>query len=74
MLHPTNNINSITLAPTILSQDELAHFALDDPLILALSMNRQAHTVINDGHFIFGLNEDVPVEFQTVDTYVSDDY
>ena len=38
----TDNINSITLAPTVLSQDKLTHFAPDDPLILTLSTNHQA--------------------------------
>jgi hypothetical protein len=72
--HLATNVNSITLAPTILSQDKLAHFAPDDPLILALSMNHQAHTAINGAHRIFGPDEDVPIEFRTVDSYVSDDY
>jgi len=69
----TDNINSI-LAPTILSQDQLAHFAPDDPLILALSTNHQAHTAIDGACRIFGPDEDVPVEFRTTDGYVSDDY
>ena len=38
----TNNVNSVTLAPTVLSQDELTHFTSDDPLILTLSTNHQA--------------------------------
>jgi len=61
----TNNINSITLAPTILSQDELMCFARNDPLILdlALSMNHQAHTAIDGAHCIFRPDEDVPIEF-----------
>ena len=50
----TDNINSITLAPTVLSQDKLTHFAPDDPLILTLSTNHQAHTVIDGTHHIFG--------------------
>jgi len=58
----TDNINSI-LAPTILSQDQLAHFAPDDPLILVLSTNHQAHTVIDGACRIFEPDEDVPVEF-----------
>ena len=69
----TDNINSI-LAPTILSQDQLAHFAPDDPLILVLSTNHQAHTVIDGACRIFEPDEDVPVEFWTTDGYVSDDY
>ena len=59
----TDNINSITLAPTVLSQDKLTHFAPDDPLILTLSTNHQAHTAINGTPHIFRPDEDVPVEF-----------
>ena len=67
----TDNINSATLAPTVLSQDQLTHFAPNDPLVLALSANHQAHTVIDSAWRIFGPDEDVPLEFQTTDGYVS---
>jgi hypothetical protein len=52
----------------------LAHLPADDPLVLALSQDHQAHTAIDPvGWRIFGPDEDVPPQFRTVDGYVSDE-
>jgi len=66
----------LTLTPSLLHLPFFLktnlHTAPNDPLILTLSTNHQVHTVINGTCHIFGLDEDVPIEFQTVDGYVSD--
>jgi len=59
----TDKINSATLAPTVLSQDQLTHFAPNDPLVLTLSANHQAHTAIDSAWRVFRPDEDVPLEF-----------
>jgi hypothetical protein len=42
----------------------LAQLPADDPLILALSPDHHAHTTIDSSNWhVFGLNEDVPIEF-----------
>ena len=69
----TDYVNSITLALTILSQDQLTQFVPNDPFILMLSTNHQAHTAIDGACHIFGPNEDLPVGFRTPNGYVSDD-
>jgi hypothetical protein len=58
----TNNIDSLTLTLLILSQDQLIHLALNDP-ILVLSASYQAHTMINSTYHNLEPDKDVPVEF-----------
>jgi hypothetical protein len=58
----TDNVDLLTLAPIVLAQDQLAHFALDDPLILVLSTNHQAHTATDSAWHIFGPDEDVLID------------
>jgi hypothetical protein len=70
----TDNTDLFTLAPLALSQSQLAQLPTDDPLILALAENHQAHTAIKYSPHIFSVSEDVPEEFRTVDGYVSEDY
>jgi hypothetical protein len=52
----------------------LAQLPADDPLTLALSRDHYAHTAIDSPCWcLFRPDEDVPIEFQTADGYVSDD-
>ena len=70
----TDNIDSLTLTPLALSQSQLAQLPTDDPLIITLAENYHAHTVTDSTNWrIFGPDEDVPIEFQTTDGYLSDD-